>query len=70
MRLRTLPALAAVLFTAASASACSDVATAPVTNLESTSNTEGQGFGNVEGQGFGNVVADTTNSVEGQGFGN
>jgi hypothetical protein len=78
MRLRTLPALLVLLLGTASVSACSDAATGPITGVESTSNTEGQGFGNVEGQGFGNVegqgfgnvVADSAARGEGQGFGN
>ena len=78
MRLRTLPAFVALLIGAASVSACSDATTGPVSVLESSSNTEGQGFGNaegqgfgnVEGQGFGNVVADSAADGEGQGFGN
>ncbi|MDQ2669245.1 MAG: hypothetical protein M3Y31_01295 [Gemmatimonadota bacterium] len=78
-RVRAVPALAAVLLTLGTVSACSDAVTGPMTSIESTSNTEGQGFGNVEGQGFGNVegqgfgnvVADSTaRSGEGQGFGN
>ena len=73
MRLRTVPALLVLLLGTASLSACSDAATGPLTAVESTSNTEGQGFGNVEGQGFGNSeAADSaaTTDGEGQGFGN
>lgn len=70
MRLRTLPALLVLLLVSATASACSDATTGPIAGVESSSNTEGQGFGNVEGQGFGNVVADSAARGEGQGFGN
>ena len=70
MRLRTLPALVAVLFGVATISACSDAATGPVTVLESASNTEGQGYGNAEGQGYGNVEGQGYGNVEGQGYGN
>lgn len=69
-RVRTLPAVAALLLGSVSLAACADLATEPVATLERSSNTEGQGFNNAEGQGFNNTEGQGFNNTEGQGFNN
>lgn len=80
-RVRTLPALAALVLALSTLSACSEMPTGPAASQESLANTEVQGFGNAtadsteaaratEVQGFGNVEVQGFGNVEVQGFGN